>query len=56
MAQTFKIIGDLAVAGKNPGETVTDTDLEGVNVEALLEGGHIAPNNSKAAKATAEEQ
>lgn len=52
---TYKIIGGLPVAGKKSGETVTDTDLDGVNVEALIEGGHIAPT-TKAAKATTEEQ
>jgi hypothetical protein len=56
MAQTYKIIGDLPVAGKNPGEIVSDGELEGANVEALIEGGHIAPTTSKAVKASTEEQ
>lgn len=52
---TYKIIGGLPVAGKKSGETVTDAELNGVNVEALIESGHIAPT-PKATKAATEEQ
>jgi hypothetical protein len=31
------------VSGKNPGDLISDDDLVGVNVEALIEAGHIAP-------------
>ena len=52
---TYKITGDAIVAGKKTGETVTDADLEGANVEALIEGGHVAPT-TKATKAATQEQ
>lgn len=37
----YKVISDL-VTGKNPGDTITDDELLGCNVEALIEGGHLA--------------
>ena len=46
---TYKIVGPRPVAGVAPGGTVTDDDLEGSNIEALIEAGHLAsPNKSKA--------
>jgi len=45
----YKIVGPQRVAGHEPGSTVTDGDLAGLNVSHLIEAGHIAP--SKAAKA-----
>ena len=42
----YKIKAGNVTFGK-PGETVTDKDLEGVNIDALLEGGHIAATNAK---------
>lgn len=56
MARTYKIVGDLSVAGKNAGETLTEADLADANVEALIDGGHIAPTTPKAVKAATEEQ
>jgi len=38
---TYKVTSDREVAGKQTGETVTDDDLIGANVEALIEAGHI---------------
>lgn len=38
---SYKVISDL-VAGKQPGDTITDEELLGCNVEALIEGGHVA--------------
>tara|TARA_R110000822_G_scaffold295721_2_gene417957 strand:+ start:4904 stop:5059 length:156 start_codon:yes stop_codon:yes gene_type:complete len=32
------------LSGHELGDEVTDTALEGVNVEALIAGGHIKPN------------
>lgn len=37
----YKVIGDLPVAGKGQGETLTDADLADANVEALIEAGHL---------------
>jgi len=45
----YKIVGPQRVAGHEPGSTVTDGDLAGLNVPHLIEAGHIAP--IKAAKA-----
>jgi len=42
----YKIKAGNVTFGK-PGETVTDKDLEGVNIEALIEGGHIAATRAK---------
>lgn len=39
---TYKVLSD-NFAGKACGETVTDEELEGCSVEALIAGGHIAP-------------
>lgn len=36
----FKVVSDI-VAGKNPGDTITAEELEGINIDALLEAGHI---------------
>lgn len=39
--------------GKEPGEIVTEDELEGCNIPALIEAGHItAPNSSEAVEAT----
>lgn len=37
---TYRILCD-NFAGKNPGDTLTEQDLDGLNVQALIEGGHI---------------
>ena len=39
---TYKITSDNTVLGK-AGDSVTADDLAGLNVDALIEGGHIAP-------------
>jgi len=39
---TYKIVGTCTVAGVEPGGTVTDDDLEGCNIDALISGGHLA--------------
>lgn len=46
---TYKVLAD-NIAGKNPGDSITDDELQGANIEALLESGHIAKttNNKKA--------
>ena len=42
----YKIKAGNVTFGK-PGETVTEKDLEGVNIGALLEGGHLAATTPK---------
>jgi len=41
MAQ-YKVVS-AKLSGKNPGDLISDDELVGVNVDALIEGGHIAP-------------
>lgn len=50
---TYKITGDFNVAGRAPGEIVTDEDLEGNNIPVLIEAGCITP--TKAPKAQTQE-
>ena len=46
---TYKVAGTRTVAGVEPGGTVTDGDLEGCNIDALISGGHLAaPSTTKA--------
>ena len=35
------------LGGFKRGDTVTDKDLEGVDVEALVDGGHISTQSTK---------
>ena len=42
MSTTYKVAGTKTVAGVEPGGTVTDGDLEGCNIDALISGGHLA--------------
>lgn len=37
---SYKVASDL-VAGKKPGDTITDQELEGCNIQALIEAGHL---------------
>jgi hypothetical protein len=48
---TYKVIAD-NVSGKKPGDTITDEELIGCSVEALILGGHIEAN--KTSKTTKE--
>jgi len=49
----YKVVTD-RVAGKTAGDTVTDEELSGINVAALIEAGHITgetqPKTQKAEK------
>lgn len=49
---SYKVLSDL-VTGKKPGDTITDDELLGCNVEALIAGGHIAAD-TKSTKADKE--
>jgi len=40
---THQITGGFNVAGRAPGEIVTDEDLEGSNIPVLIEAGCITP-------------
>lgn len=51
---TYKITSDREIAGKTAGEIVTDDDLAGSNVVALIEAGHIT--KTKTTKLDTEEQ
>lgn len=42
----YKVLAD-NLAEHPQGSTVTDEQLEGLNVEALIEGGHIQKINNK---------
>jgi len=42
MSTTYKIVGTCTVAGVEPGGTVSDGDLEGCDIDALISGGHLA--------------
>jgi hypothetical protein len=48
---SYKVVSEI-VAGKKPGDTITDQELEGSSIEALIEAGHIVgePTTTKAAK------
>lgn len=46
----YKIVGNHNVVGREPGSIITDDDLAAVNVQHLIDAGHITPV-SKAAKA-----
>ena len=51
----YKIVGDRSVAGRNPGEVLTDEELAGCNVPALIESGHLVTTATTADK-SADEQ
>jgi hypothetical protein len=44
---TYKIVGPLNVVGHEPGEIVSDDDLEGCDIEHLIGAGHLASTKSK---------
>jgi hypothetical protein len=52
---TYKIISDNSSLGKS-GTTVSDNDLAGFNVAALISGGHLEPVSAPAKKPTKTEQ
>ena len=52
---TYKILSDNTTLGK-PGATVSESDLAGLNIAALVSGGHIEPANIAAKKQDKKEQ
>ena len=49
---SYIVTSDLEVCGKKKGETLTEKDLDGVNVGALIGAGHVADSSSKPVPAT----
>jgi hypothetical protein len=43
---TYKILSDRLTVG-NKGQIIDETALEGANIAALIDGGHIAPVTNK---------
>jgi hypothetical protein len=41
------IVTSARLAGFKPGDIVTDSDLKGVSIEALIEAGHISTQTVK---------
>ena len=53
---TYLIVGERSIAGKPPGSTLNDDELATCNIAALIDGGHIAPNQQRAVKAETSEE
>ena len=41
---TYKVLTDM-VANKSIGDLISDEELEGCSIEALISSGHIAPTH-----------
>ena len=52
---TYKISSDNTTLGKH-GDTVSDADLVGLNVDALVAGGHLEPVSVSSRKSDKKEQ
>jgi hypothetical protein len=52
---TYKIISDKTSLGKS-GETVSEAALVGLNVDALISGGHLEPVSISSKKSDKKEQ
>jgi hypothetical protein len=50
---TYKIIGPNRVCERQPGETLTDKDLdvEGISIDHLIAAGHLEPSTKRSAAA-----
>jgi hypothetical protein len=49
---SYIVTSDLEVCGKKKGESLTEKDLVGINVEALIGAGHVADSTAKPVPAT----
>lgn len=49
---SYKIASDM-IAGKQPGDTISEQELEGCNIDALVEAGHLV-GETKSSKADKE--
>lgn len=52
---SYKVLSDNFALGKQ-GEVLDSTALDGCNIEALVEGGHLAEVNAKVSKSVTSEQ
>ena len=52
---TYKVLSENFAAGKQ-GDVLDSAVLDGCNIEALVEGGHIAEVNSKSKSVTSEQE
>lgn len=52
---SYTVASDLEVCGKKKGESLTEKELEGLNVEALIASGHISGSAVKPTPAKTEE-
>ena len=52
---SYKVLSDRFALGEK-GKTVDSDALVGCNIEALVEGGHLAEVNSKVSKSVTSEQ
>lgn len=48
---SYVVVGGREVAGRKPGETVTEKELGLCNIESLVDAGHIALRAVKSVKA-----
>ena len=46
----YQVLSD-NFAGRKPGDILTAEDLDGFNIDALIEGGHISKSSPKKQKA-----
>jgi hypothetical protein len=55
---TYKIIGPHRVCEREPGETLTDTDLDlpGISIDHLVSSGHLETSTKRNSAAAAEPQ
>jgi hypothetical protein len=51
---SYKVLSD-RVADKKAGDTISDAELDGFNVDALIEGQHIEAIAAKASKSNGDE-
>lgn len=42
---TFIIVGSHNVVGHEPGKIITSDDLTGLDIQHLIDAGHLAPTN-----------
>ena len=50
---SYKVVSD-RIVGKKPGDTVTDEELDGCSIAALVEAGHITGTTTTSTKAEKE--
>lgn len=50
----YTVASDFEVCGKKKGESLTEKELEGLNVEALVGAGHIEDSSAKPTPAKTE--